>query len=149
MAQSLSKLLVHVTFSTKGRHPFLEDKNLRQELYNYMSALFGKMDSLAIVIRGVADHLHILFVLNRNRTLSEVMRSIKASSSGWLKRKGVDGFAWQNGYAAFSVGESTIQSVKNYIENQVEHHKKFDFRNELRELLKRHNVEFDERYIWD
>ena len=149
MTQSLSKLLVHVTFSTKGREPFLPQDDLRQELHRYMSALFNKEDSPAIVIGGMPDHLHILFVLGRNKSLSDVMRAIKASSSRWLTRKGVGGFSWQKGFAAFSVSESAVSSVREYIEGQAEHHAKFDFKTELRELLRRHDVAFDERYVWN
>ena len=116
MAQSLSKLLVHATFSTRKREPFLANVELRRQLYRYISTLLRKEHSPAISIGGLSDHMHILFTLGRSKTLSDIMRAIKASSSGWLKRKSIKGFAWQKGYAAFSVSESAVVAVRNYIE---------------------------------
>jgi REP element-mobilizing transposase RayT len=149
MGQSLSHLLVHSVFSTKDRHPFLRSEEIRKEIYAYMAGILKNLECHPIKIGGVEDHVHILSSLSKNIAFSELIGRLKGSSSKRLKEKGVHGFGWQNGYGAFSVSESNIEAVTAYITNQAEHHRKFSFQEEVRELLKRHRVSFDERYLWD
>ncbi|MDA0813782.1 MAG: transposase [Verrucomicrobia bacterium] len=152
MPQSLSRIVVHIVFSTKNREPYLRDSGLRRELYAYMATILrDNVDSPAILINGVDDHLHGLVTLSRKFALMKVIEEAKTETSKWVKRQApqLHGFAWQAGYGAFSVSESNIPQVRRYVENQEEHHKRITFQEEFRELCKRHRIEFDERYVWD
>jgi REP element-mobilizing transposase RayT len=150
MPQSLSKILVHLIFSTKNRTPILL-KSVRPDLHKYLSGILEEWDSPGIVIGSVADHAHILFTLSKNHALSKVVEHVKKGSSKWLKTQGArySNFHWQAGYGAFSVSQSNVPRVKLYIINQEEHHRVRGFQDELRAFLRRHQVEFDERYVWD
>ena len=149
MGQSLSHLLIHSIFSTKDRRPFLRSEEMRKEIYAYMAGISKNLECHPIKIGGVEDHVHMLCSLSKNIAFSELIGRIKGASSKRLKEKGVHGFAWQNGYGAFSVSESNAEALIAYITNQAEHHRKFSFQEEVRELLKRHRITFDERYVWD
>jgi REP element-mobilizing transposase RayT len=151
MPQSLAKILVHAVFSTKDRRPFLRDKNLREELHRYLGGVLNQLDCQPVIAGGVEDHVHFLCALSRTCTAAEMVKEAKRGSSLWLKTKSPDlhDFAWQNGYGIFSVGFSQVQAVKNYIAGQEEHHRKVSFQDEFREFLKRYEIEFDERYVWD
>ena len=151
MPQSLAKILVHVVFSTKERRPFLRDKNLRDELHHYIGGILKQLECQSIIVGGVEDHVHFLCALSRTCQAAEMVKEVKRGSSLWLKTKGPDlhEFAWQNGYGIFSIGFSQIDAVRDYIAGQEEHHRKVSFQDELRTLLKRYAVEFDERYVWD
>ncbi len=129
MPQSLSKIIVHIIFSTKDRRPFLEDKNIRNEMYAYMASIFKRLADPAIIIGGAEDHVHILWIWPRNKDGSKIIGEVKRCSSIWIKGKGgaLDKFHWQNGYGAFSIGESQIGTVKKYINHQEEHHKRVSF----------------------
>lgn len=150
MPQSLSKMLVHLIFSTKNRAPLLL-KPVIPELHKCMAAILEEWDSPAIIIGSVADHSHLLFCLSKNHALSKVVEHVKKGSSKWIKTQGArySSFHWQSGYGAFSVSQSNVPRVKTYIANQEEHHRKRTFQDELRAFLRRHQVEFDERYVWD
>ena len=150
MAQSLSHLCVHLIFSTKNRDRVLPD-DIRSELHAYMATVLQDMGCPAEIINSVEDHAHILFELSRTITMSQVVERVKKSSSKWIKTKGARhaGFAWQAGYGAFAVSESNIPKVREYIASQREHHEKHTFQEEYIAFLKRHNVAFDERYLWD
>jgi putative transposase len=151
MPQSLAKVLLHTVFSTKHRAPFLRDKTVRSELHAYMASVLQALDCPAVIIGGVEDHVHILNLLSRTRTISQVLEEIKTSTSKWIKTKGASyqDFHWQNGYGVFSVSESKAPEVRHYIENQEEHHRTMTFQDEFRELCRRHGVPIDERYVWD
>ena len=149
MGQSLARLLVHSVFSTKERRPFLRSEEIRTEIYAYIAGILRNLQSPSIIIGGADDHIHILSSLSKNVALSELIGRIKGSSSKRLKEKGIHGFAWQNGYGAFSVSESQVAAVTAYIANQAEHHRQFSFQDEVRQLLKRHHTAFDKRYVWD
>ena len=149
MGQSLARLLVHSVFSTKERRPFVRSEEVRTEIYAYIAGILRNLQSPSIIIGGAEDHIHILSALSKNVALSELIGRIKGSSSKRLKEKGIHGFAWQNGYGAFSVSESQVAAVTAYIANQAEHHRQFSFQDEVRQLLKRHHTAFDERYVWD
>jgi putative transposase len=150
MSQSLVKNLLHLVFSTKHRAPWIP-QTVRERLYAYQAGIFKEWDSPAIVIGGVEDHVHALFSLSKNHALKKIVEEVKKGSSKWMKSDGTGNadFYWQNGYAAFSVSESNVEAVKRYIQNQEEHHRKMTFQDELRALFERHQVAFDERYVWD
>jgi REP element-mobilizing transposase RayT len=151
MPQSLAKILVHTVFSTKERRPSLCDKSLREELHRYLGGILGNLDCQPIIVGGVEDHVHLLCALSRTCDAATMVKEAKRASSLWIKTKGPDltEFAWQNGYGIFSIGFSQIEAVRGYIATQEEHHQKMSFQDELRELLRRYEVEFDERYVWD
>lgn len=150
MPQSLSSVLIHLVFSTKHRQPFITPV-IETELYPYLATVFRESKCPALKVGGYTDHIHALFSLSRTVTIAEVVEEVKKRSSKWIKTKGpeFEEFAWQNGYGAFSVSQSNVQAVKKYVENQKQHHSRQGFQDEFRELLRKHNVEFDERYVWD
>jgi REP element-mobilizing transposase RayT len=150
MSQSLVKNLLHLIFSTKHRNLWLPAE-VRPRLYAYQAGIFQKWDSPALVIGGVEDHVHALFSLSKNHALIKIVEEVKKGSSKWMKTEGTGNpnFYWQGGYAAFSVSPSNVDEVRRYIENQEEHHRQKTFQDELRLFLKRHGIEFDERYVWD
>ena len=151
MPQSLAKILVHTVFSTKDRSPFLRNKALREELHRYLGGILTNLDCLPIMIGGVEDHVHILSTLSRTCEPSEMVKEVKRGSSLWLKTRSpsLGAFSWQNGYGIFSIGFSQIQSLRSYIAGQEGHHRQTSFQDEFRLLLKRYEIEFDERYVWD
>ncbi|MSR65393.1 MAG: transposase [Verrucomicrobiae bacterium] len=150
MPQSLAKILLHIIFSTKNRMPLLKDE-IREPLHGYMAGVLKKHDSPAIVIGSVENHIHVLCLLSRTQTVAGVVEEIKKSTSKWIKTNGVaySKFQWQSGYGAFSVSESNRAEVETYIQNQREHHRTRTFEEEYRAFLKRYNVPYDERYVWD
>jgi len=149
MPQSLSAVYIHLVFSTKDRYPFFKDKDLRQDLHAFLGGTSKKLSCPPIIVGGVEDHVHLLSRFGRTITQAEWVKELKRVSNQWLKEQGVRGFEWQGGYADFSVSRSNLEQVKLYIANQEEHHRKMGFQEELRLLLKRHDLEWDERYIWD
>jgi len=150
MPQSLARNLIHLIYSTKNREPCLTAA-LRPKLFTYQAGILRECESPAIVIGGDSDHVHTLFTLSKNHTLCKVIEDVKKGSSKWMKTQGGEfaGFHWQNGYGAFSVSGSHVTRVRRYIEEQVEHHRKISFQDEFRLFLKRYEVEYDERYVWD
>ena len=149
MPQSLARLLVHLIFSTKNRAPFLQSPELRSEVHAYLTSTLRGLDCEPVQVGGVADHVHLLFGLSRTITLAELVKDLKTSSTKMMREKGNHGFSWQTGYGAFSVSESNKSAVIAYIVNQEMHHRKMTFQEEIRVLLKKHSMRFDERYIWD
>jgi REP element-mobilizing transposase RayT len=148
MPQSLANILIHAIWSTKGRRPLISD-NVRAGLHGYMAGVLRNLESPALIINSVTDHVHILCQLSKNVATCKLLEEVKKSSSKWMKEQGVLDFAWQNGYGVFSVSQSNVGAVRKYIESQAEHHKKRDFKAEFREFCKRHDVAIDERYVWD
>ena len=150
MPQSLAKNLIHLVFSTKHRERLLEP-SVRPKLHAYLAGIFRDEDSPALVINSVWDHVHVLFNLHRTRALADVVMETKRGSSKWLKEQDwrLKGFHWQDGYGAFSIGQSGVEEVRRYIENQENHHRVKTFQDEFRALLKRYEIEYDERYVWD
>ena len=151
MPQSLAKILVHTVFSTKDRRPFLCDKPLREELHRYLGGILANHDCQPIIIGGVEDHVHILSTLSRTCQAAEMVKEVKRGSTLWLKATHPDlhDFAWQNGYGMFSIGFSQVETVRAYIAGQEEHHRKISFQDEMRKLLKRYEIAFNEQYVWD
>lgn len=150
MSQSLSSILVHLVFSTKNRQSFITPA-IEMELHPYMAKIFRELKSPSLAIDGTSDHLHILFSVARTVTVAEIVEEIKTSTSKWIKTKGQEfsGFSWQRGYGAFSIGQSSVETLRKYIQNQKHHHRRVTFQDEYRKFLKAYGVEFDERYVWD
>ncbi len=151
MALSLAKILLHMVFSTKERRPFLRDPALREELHRYLGGILAHLGCQPLIVGGVEDHVHLLFVLSRTATVADVTKELKRGSSVWLKPKSPElrDFAWQNVYGVFSVGQSQVDDVRAYVVGQEAHHHKSSFQEEFRRLLQRYEVEFDERNGWD
>jgi len=150
MPQSLARLHVHLVFSTKTRAPIITDA-VREVLHAYMATVLQNLGCAPVLINSVEDHAHLLFDLARTVPISQVVEDVKKSSSKWIKTQGPGfaGFAWQSGYGAFAVSESNVPTVRDYIANQREHHRKKSFQEEYRQFLERHRIAFDERYVWD
>ena len=148
MPQSLASVLIHLIFSTKNREPTIPHDRLAQ-LHAYIVGILDNLQCPSLRTGGVVDHTHTLFSLSRTATIAEVVEEVKKGSSKWMKQQGVPHFAWQAGYAAFSVSESQKAAVIRYIEQQEEHHKRHSFQEEVRTFLARHGVAYDERYVWD
>ncbi len=151
MPQSLSAVYIHLVFSTKDRRPFLRDKSVRVSLHSQLGGISKTLECPPLQVGGIEDHVHILARLSRTMTQADWVKEIKRVSSGWLKTKGREyaDFEWQGGYADFSVSQSNLEEVKKYIAGQEEHHRKMSFQEELRVLLRKHELEWDEQYVWD
>jgi REP element-mobilizing transposase RayT len=150
MPQSLARLHIHVVFSTKQRMPLIHDA-VRDALHRYMAVVLKDLGCTPTLINSVEDHIHVLFELGRTVAVSAAVEAVKKSSSRWIKMQGAEyaKFAWQAGYGAFAVSESNVIAVRDYVADQRQHHRKRSFEDEYRAFLKRHGIEFDERYVWD
>ena len=150
MPQSFSAVLVHLVFSTKNREPTIRN-SIESELHAYSTTVLKNADCPTFAVNGMSDHLHALFALSRVKTIAQVVEELKTSTSKWIKTKGPDfrGFHWQSGYAAFSVSRSNFDQVSDYIREQKQHHRERSFQDEFRTLLTKHDISFDERYLWD
>lgn len=150
MSQSIAKILVHVIFSTKERRPLILP-DVREELHAYLVGIGKGIGSPTLQVNGTADHVHILLSMARTVSIAEIVEDLKKGSSKWIKTKSRDlrGFYWQNGYGAFSVSPSNVKRVRSYIATQEAHHRKMTFQDEYRKFLKKHEVEYDDRYVWD
>ena len=148
--QSLAKVYIHAIFSTKSRAPVLAD-DWRDELFRVLGGAANNLGCQSLIVGGVADHIHMLFQLGRTITIADAVGKIKSTSSLWVNQVQSlpTDFHWQGGYAAFSVSQSNVEGVREYIRRQPEHHATQSFQDELREWLRRYEIEWDERYIWD
>jgi REP element-mobilizing transposase RayT len=151
MPQSLSAVYIHLVFSTKDRQPFLRDRDMRESLHAYLGGISKRLDCPPIIVGGTEDHVHLLTRFGRTITQAEWVKELKRVSNLWLKDQSLTyaDFQWQGGYADFSVSPSNLERVKKYIANQEDNHRKLSFQDELRALLRKHKVEWDERYVWD
>ena len=151
MPQSLSVVYIHLVYSTKNRQPFLRDPETRADLHSFLGGTSKKLDCAPIIVGGVEDHVHLLCRFGRSITQAEWIKELKRISNLWLKDQDdkYKDFEWQKGYADFSVSQSNLEQVKHYIANQEAHHRKMSFQDEVRELLRRHQQEWDEKYFWD
>ncbi|PQJ10605.1 transposase [Flavipsychrobacter stenotrophus] len=147
MAQSLVNNYLHIIFSTKHRQPLIQSP-YDNDLYNYIGGICRDMESNPIRVGGHLDHVHILCMLSKKVALSDLIKGIKTRSSKWAKTHSGE-FYWQEGYGAFSVNPTQIDKVVEYINSQHEHHRVKTFQDEYRGFLKKYNVEYDERYVWD
>ncbi len=153
MLQSLSKLLIHVVFSTKDREGLVKTEGIKERLYAYWGGICRQKQSPLLAAGGMADHVHLVVDLRRTQDVADLVKEIKRTSSLWLPEQFGEllphGFEWQRGYGAFTIGQSQLDHVKRYIDQQPEHHRKADFKDEFRQLCQKYNVEYDERYCWD
>lgn len=149
MPQSLAKLYVHLIFHVKTTSPKINDVDL-DRLHSYLGSIINAMGCTNLWVNGVGDHVHALFVLSKDQTLSHVVEELKRNSSRWIKSlaPGYSWFAWQGGYGAFSVSQSVVGKTLEYIKNQREHHKKCSFADEYRMFLQSYGIEYDERYVF-
>lgn len=150
MAHTYSNILIHALFSTNNRHPWLKAE-VRSELCPYLGGTVNRLCGQSIIVNGVEDHVHMLFVQPPKVATADVMEKVRASSSGWLKRRWpeLEKFAWQTGYAAFSVSKSNAEEVKRYIAGQEQHHEKVTFQEEVVAFLTKHGIDYDPRYVFD
>lgn len=144
---SHTHFLYHIIFATKDRFPFISAE-WEDELYRYLAGIIKNHGGEAIEIGGMPDHTHILTRLEAKESFSDFMRELKASSSKWAKRYEPK-FSWQRRFGAFTVSESVAPQVRKYIRKQKEHHREQSFEDEYLSFLRRHKVDFDERYLWD
>jgi REP-associated tyrosine transposase len=150
MAQSLAKVYLHIVFSTKNRQRAILREH-EEQLYPYLCSVCQQIGCPVLEIDGTEDHIHILLEFTRTITISKLLETMKANSSRWMKKKFPDciDFSWQSGYGVFSVSESTLEKVKQYIRNQKTHHKKLTFKEEFLYLLNRAGIQYDEQYLWE
>jgi REP element-mobilizing transposase RayT len=150
MPQSLSKVILHIIFSTKNREPWI-DLRVRPRMHAYLATICRDLGAQAFRVDGVADHVHIVTTLPRTLSQAQMVEEVKKTSSKWIKtlEPRYRGFFWQRGYGAFSVSVSQLDAVLQYLQTQEEHHRTRTFQEEYRELLRRHGMEFDERHVWD
>ena len=150
MSQSLALVIVHVIFSTKNRESSLGPAT-RPKLHAYLATVARNAGCECHRVGGVADHVHLAIGLSRTVTIAAIVEELKTTSSKWVKTQSPElaEFAWQRGYAAFSVGPKDLSALCDYIDTQDEHHKSRTFQDEYRALLVRYGVAFDERYVWD
>ena len=151
MSQSLSKIWTHLVFSTKERYPFLVDPTVRHDMHAYLATTLKANNCPTLLVGGVSDHVHALFILSKNHSIASIVWAIKRASSKWVKDEARElrKFHWQEGYGAFSVSQSHVEQVQKYILNQEKHHRKKTFKDEFREFLKKYEIGYDERYVWD
>ena len=149
-AQSLSKVLLHIIFSTKDREPWLTTE-VRSRAHAYLATVCRNLNTEWVHVGGVADHVHTVTTLPRTFSQAQLVEHIKKTSSKWIKtlEPRYHRFRWQRGYGAFSVSPSQLKSVIRYIDGQQNHHRTRTFQEEYRELLCKHGIDFDERYVWD
>lgn len=150
MPGTYSQILLHVVFSTKRREPWITP-GVATRLYPYMGGIVRAEKGVLYDIGGVEDHVHMYLRWRPDESVSDLMRTVKARSSLWVHEKfpQLSAFAWQEGYSVFSVSKSQERHVKKYLAHQHEHHKKQDFKTELLKLLRKHEVEFEERYVFE
>lgn len=151
MPQSLSAVYIHLVFSTKERRPLLRDAARRGSLHAYLGSISKNLDCPPILVGGTEDHVHPLCRFGRTIAQAEWVKELKRVSHLWLQEQGPDyaDFQSQGGYADFSVSQSNLEAVQQYIAKQEEHHRRLSFQDELRALLRRHALKWDERYVWD
>jgi putative transposase len=150
VAGTFTNLLYHVVFSTKDRQALIPAA-LRAELDKYIGGILHNQGGILLEIGGMPDHIHIVAKLPADRSVSEMVRLIKANSSKWVNERTAPAvsFGWQSGYGAFSVSASQLEDVRGYVRRQEEHHRVRTFREEFVEFLKWHEIAYDERYLWD
>jgi putative transposase len=149
MAQTLFSSYFHIVFSTKNRFPFI-DADIEDELYAYIGGILRAFDARLLKAGGTPDHGHLLVSTGKNHLIPDVIGAVKRDSSKWIKTKGskYSKFAWQDGYAAFSVGYTQIPAVESYIAGQKERHRKELFEDEMRGFYRKYGIQFDEQYVW-
>jgi putative transposase len=149
MPQSFGSLHCHIVFSTKQRLPQIT-ADIKPRLFEYIGGILRNHSSCLVAAGGIPDHVHLLVSLGRTIAAADVVRLVKSNSSGWIHSElSLPDFRWQDGYGAFAVSYSNSDQVKIYLTNQEQHHTNKSYQDEFLELLRRHEMEWDERYIWD
>jgi putative transposase len=150
MSQALAKIYLHLIFSTKNRERVIPD-SIRDDLHSYLGGILNGLGCSPIEINTEPDHANFLFIMTRIEPISEVVGKLKKSSNDWLRSRDPQfrNFYWQGGYGVFSVSHSAVEEVRRYIRSQREHHQQVSFQEEYRAFLKRYEIQFDERYVWD
>jgi putative transposase len=145
---SFTSCLVHCVWSTKNHAPVL-NSNLRERLWPYLGGIARKNEMKALAVGGIVDHVHILVSLPATLSVARAIQLLKGNSSKWIHETFPNRalFGWQEGYGAFSIGVSGVEATKTYIRNQAEHHRKRTFREELRTMLRKHGLKYDERML--
>jgi len=150
MPGTYSQVLLHIVFSTKHRKPWITP-DVADRLYAYIGGIVRAEKGALYAIGGFEDHVHLYLRWRPDAAISDLLRTLKSRSSKWVHETfpSHQAFAWQEGYSVFSVSKSQESAVKNYIANQMEHHRKEDFQSELLRMLGIHGIEFDEKYVFD
>jgi REP element-mobilizing transposase RayT len=147
MSDTFSNLSIHVVFSTKDRIPLMT-RDVRKNLFRYIGGIVSGLGGTVIAIGGMSDHAHLVAQLPTNMCVADFVRKVKANSSKWINEQATDvKFGWQRGYGAFSISQSVVSSVAQYVRNQERHHRLRSFEEELKLLLTRHGIDFDERHL--
>ena len=151
MPQSHAQIWLHVVFSTKARRPFLQEVAFREEKFRMLAHHVKEAKCVSASVGGHVDHVHLLVGLSRTLTVARLIESIKTETSKWAKKaeRGTRLFSWQSGYGAFSVSHSLTNAVDEYIREQESHHATMSFQDEYRKICAKHEIEIDERYVWD
>ena len=150
MANTFSQIYIQAVFAVSGRQSLIRQA-FKEELYKYITGIVRNQGQKLITINGVADHLHLLIGLRPAKALADLIREVKADSSNFInENRWVHGrFSWQDGYGAFSYGHSQLNTIIRYIENQENHHRKQSFRNEYLSLLKKFDIAFEDKYVFE
>ena len=148
MSDSYTNLLYHIVFSTKDRRPLITPE-YEARLYDYLGGTIRKLGGISLELNGTEDHVHLLAKLRPDCALSDVLRDLKANANGWMHDvfPSLKNFSWQRGYGAFTVSQSNVEAVRQYIARQKEHHQKISFRDEFIRFLQENGIEYDERFI--
>ena len=149
MPQSLSRIYIHLIFHVKTTSPKIREEDI-ERLHQYVGQLINTLGCTNVWVGGVEDHLHVVFALSKDTTISYVVEELKRNSSRWIKTIApiYKWFAWQGGYAAFSVSQSVLDKTKEYVQNQREHHRRYTFKEEYLRFLQSYGIEYDERYVF-
>lgn len=149
MAQSINKIFLHIIFHVKTTSPKILEGDA-ERLHEYVGQLINTTGCQSVRVGGIDDHIHAVCMLSREETVSHLVEEMKRNSSRWIKTLSPHyrTFAWQGGYAAYSVSQSVVDKVIEYVSNQKEHHQKMTFEEEYIQFLKLHNIAFDERYVF-
>ena len=148
MSHTSGNILLHLIFSTHGRRPLIKPE-FRDDLFAYLGGIVREMHDTALIVNGAPDHVHMLIRVRPAHSAAEIARIVKTNSSRWMREKHARNFAWQTGYGVFSVSESSVPDVTEYIAKQQEHHRRRSFQNEYIAFLKKNHVKYDPKYIWD
>lgn len=150
MPQSLFKIFAHVVFSTKNRADLIAPE-IENDLFGYMHGIAENNGSKLIIANGTMNHVHLLVSLPKKIDIPVLVGDIKRDSSSWIKKQdeSFSNFYWQKGYGVFSIGQSQVETITNYIKNQKVHHQKSDYKSEFRAWLTKYEIDFDEQYVWD
>ena len=150
MANTYTQLYFHIVFAVKGRSNYISEQ-WKDELYKYISGIIANKDQKLMIVNGVPNHIHLLIGTKPNCNLSDLIRDIKANSSKWINEKKFTNFHFecQTGFGAFTVSQSVVPNVIEYIKNQEEHHRKKTFKEEYVEFLKAYQIDFKDEYLFD